>query len=92
MKWHNFNQAKTRGRWLPKERQLVLVQCVPNRQLDAPPVAVGYLRFAAGDKQSPFFVVPGVPHAAVIAWCDCLPVEFNAPLWDIPDSRKTVKK
>jgi hypothetical protein len=41
--------------------------------------SVGYLRYAAGDRQSPHFVTPGV-NGSVIAWCDCLPSDFVYPI------------
>ena len=43
-------------------------------------VAVGYLRFAGGDKLCPYFVTPGVGGESVY-WSDCLDDNFNAPLW-----------
>ena len=41
----------------------------------------GYMKFAAGDKDCPYFVTYGLAHnpnrGDIIAWCDCLP--DNAP-------------
>jgi hypothetical protein len=81
MKWIDFDPANWATQKHPKERKLVLVQLpgVPERG-GSPAVAVGYLRYAAGCKDSPYFVTPGVGGNAV-AWCDCLPRGFGAPLW-----------
>ena len=84
MQWHKFDRAKTRGRWLPVRARAVLVQCTPKEEGHAPAVAVGYLKFAAGDRQCPYFVVPGVPYSEVVAWCDCLGNDFSAPEWSWP--------
>jgi hypothetical protein len=47
-----------------------------------PSVAVGYLRYAAGDKSSPYFVVPGFGRSfEVTHWIDCLPENLSPPLW-----------
>lgn len=56
---------------LPPERKVVLVWLAGF----ALPFC-GYIRYASGDKQCPYFVVyHGNPNkgAEVIAWCDCLP-------------------
>lgn len=58
------------GLW-PRERKVVLVwlrdKCLP---------FCGYMRYAAGDRDSPYFVVYHgnvIIGADVVAWCDCLP-------------------
>jgi hypothetical protein len=83
MKWHEYSRDLWHEQKLPEERKYVLVQVEardePARGLP-PSVAVGYLKYAAGDKRSPQFIVPGVG-GPVVAWCDCLPKDFNAPLW-----------
>lgn len=66
---------------LPPERRMVMVQ-IDRSESEAPCVAVGYLKFAAGDRECPFFVVPGaLPHFVVTHWADCLGDDFEAPLW-----------
>jgi hypothetical protein len=81
MKWVEYERNKWAQQPLPRERKHVLVQ-VAAREADGmpPAVAVGYLRYSAGDRNSPTFIVPGVG-GPVVAWCDCLPKGFNAPLW-----------
>ena len=72
------------GEMLPQERRFVLVQIDKNDSKGMPPsVAVGYLRYAAGDKSCPFFVIPGHGRASdpITHWCDCLGDEFHAPGW-----------
>ena len=46
--------------------------------------AVGYLKNAAGDKQCPYFVVPGIG-GRVLRWCDCLPENLGNP-WETSDA------
>lgn len=83
MEWTNYRQELWANQPLPLERREVLVQ-IAARELEGmgmpPAVAVGYLRYAAGDKNSPYFVIPGIG-GDVVAWCDCLPDDFTAPLW-----------
>lgn len=81
MKWYSFDRAKGSRQKRPPERKLVLVQ-LESTQPEMFPVgiAVGYLRNAAGDKQSPYFVVPGLHTGKEIAWCDCLPDGFTWPI------------
>ena len=45
---------------LPPERKPVLVQLSKVSNYGVGAVAIGYLRYAAGDKDCPFFVTPGV--------------------------------
>lgn len=87
-RWKIFDG--TYSKKLPKERKYVLVQMGPTEPLQGesagsyglpPRVAVGYLRYSAGDKNCPFFVVPGVAHTVVTHWCDCLGYNFAAPWW-----------
>jgi len=55
----------------PPENKVVLVW-LANKSLPF----CGYMKYAAGDKNSPYFVVyhgnPEIGHE-VVAWCDCLP-------------------
>ena len=78
----SFDREKGYQQTLPPERKLVAVQSEGRPDKGLPPsVAIGYLRFAAGEKDCPFFVVPGVERGKDVAWCDCLPEGFGAPLW-----------
>ena len=79
MKWVDYEESLWSAQPLPPERKHVLVQIAARGGLP-PAVAVGYMRFAAGDKDSPVFTIPGVG-GPVVAWCDCLPEGFSAPLW-----------
>lgn len=62
MKWHKFDPARWR-RKLPKPRVWVLLTFPPRH---APTCilprsfALGYLKFAAGDRKSPMFITPGI--------------------------------
>ena len=83
MQWHEYKQDRWAQQPLPPKGKYVLVQVAARKEKGLPPaVAVGYMRFAAGDKDSPFFVIPGVG-GPVVAWCNCLPESFSAPLWKL---------
>ena len=80
MEWIIFNEENAKAGVLPPERKLVLVQMnttlVHSVHSDA--IVVGYLRYAAGDINSPFFVTIGcVNIGEAYKWCDCLPNDFN---------------
>ncbi len=81
MRWEPFEQALWARQKLPRAKRYLLVQLAADPALGNPPaVAVGYLRYAAGDRNSPVFTIPGVG-GTVVAWCDCLGDDFMAPLW-----------
>ena len=71
------------GNPLPTPRRMVLVQIDRNEDEGAAPcVAVGYVKLAAGEEDSPYFVVPGARSGFVVShWADCLGDDFEAPLW-----------
>ena len=78
MKWYPFDPAKGSRQKRPPERRHVLVR-LHSLGLGRPAsIAVGYRRDASGDKQSPYFVVPGLG-GEVLEWCDCLPDDFEWP-------------
>lgn len=80
MNWIDYEQSKWHRQPLPPAHRKVLCRIVAKPERGIPPaVAVGYLRFAAGDPTSPMFVIPGVC-GTVVAWCDCLGDDYNAPL------------
>lgn len=79
--WVPFDQSLWADQPLPTERRYVLVMIPPRQREGLPPtVAVGYLRYAAGDKNSPNFITPGVGGVPT-HWNDCLGDDFAAPLW-----------
>ena len=79
--WVDFDPKNRETQPLPPEYKLVLVQMAARPgNGKTPAIAAGYLRNDAGQKDSPYFVCPGVEGDAV-AWCDCLPEDFCAPLW-----------
>lgn len=80
-KWYRFATERGYRQKRPPERKYVLVAVAPTNSLPVG-VAVGYLKYAAGEKDSPFFVVPHFGHGEshrVIAWCDCLPDTLEFP-------------
>ena len=67
--WHNVSNPIDPSDPLPPERKVVLVWM----EGKALPFC-GYVRYAAGDKDCPYFVVyRTVDPVKVVAWCDCLP-------------------
>lgn len=88
--WIPFDEALYSRQKLPPERRYVLVRVEPVHDgvgaVQAMIVAVGYLRYAAGDRDSPFFVVPSV-RGRRVAWCDCLPEALQAigACWPLPE-------
>jgi hypothetical protein len=92
VKWYQFDPAKGYRQKRPPERKLVMVAFAPESLGEGNPAAtaVGYLRYSAGCKDSPFFVVPGIGGAPT-HWCDCLPENFGEsgihPYWQMPAER-----
>lgn len=81
MKWYPFDKAKGSRQKRPPIKKWVVVQLV--RRIDVvgtvpQGIAIGYRKNAAGDKQCPYFVIPGIG-GEVTAWCDCLPEDFEPP-------------
>ena len=75
MKWHRFYKNKGYQQKRPPERKDVLVILEKTDASLPRSVAVGYMKNSAGQKEYPYFVVPGIG-GEVIAWCDCLPKDF----------------
>ena len=83
MKWYPFDPAKWR-RKLPPQRRVVLV-ILPRRERGVPEsVACGYMKFGAGDRKSPYFVIPGIG-GTPRAWSDCLPEEIASNRSFVPE-------
>jgi len=84
--WYSFNETKGSYQKLPPVGKYVIVK--KERKPDEhkfglvgrvpPSLAVGYRKNAAGDSQSPYFIIPGAG-GKVIMWCDCLPNDFKYP-------------
>jgi len=80
LKWYKFDKAKGSRQKRPPIKKYVMVLC-ESLDISLPhPICHGYRKNAAGDKQCPYFVTPGVTRGEVIAWCDCLPGNFEYPL------------
>lgn len=78
--WHYVSCPIQPGEELPPERKVVLVFVEPSERGPNCLPFCGYVRYAAGDDDSPFFVVyhgNNMISANARAWCDCLP--HNAP-------------
>ena len=79
-KWVKFDQTKGSKQKRPPLKKYVMVICESLEEGSPNSVVLGYRKDAAGNKQSPYFVTPGVNRGAVLAWCDCLPDGFEYPL------------
>ena len=81
MTWYRFDPARGSRQKRPPIKKHVLVVLAPTNKYQSGGVAVGYRKDGAGDKQSPYFVIPGIGHTPgpVVAWCDCLPEGFEWP-------------
>ena len=79
MKWYAFDETKGSRQRRPPERKYVLVRMESWKPGYPMGIAVGYRKNAAGDKQCPYFVVPGLAVGEVVEWCDCLPDDFEWP-------------
>ena len=75
MKWYPFNKSKGYHQKRPSVRKDVLVILEQASSSLPRAVAVGYMKNSAGQKQYPYFVIPGIG-GEVIAWCDCIPEGF----------------
>lgn len=84
MKWYAFDKHKGSRQKRPPERRLVLVPTAgrSGEINDPPSIAIGYRKNAAGDKQSPYFVVPGIgeSNGEIVGWCDCLGDDFRVSM------------
>jgi hypothetical protein len=72
LQWIPFDQSLWNRQPLPPDRRPVLVELAPRAEELPNSYAVGYLRFACEEEDSPMFVIPGLG-GVVVAWCDCLP-------------------
>lgn len=81
-KWYKFTPGKGANRQkLPPPRKYVLVRLKPLKDEFPNPVVVGYLKYHAGVRSEPYFILPGCvfnrPYNDVEAWCDCLPDDIE---------------
>ena len=72
MKWNKFDEKLGSGQVLPLPYKVLLLYIESLSQGSPRALAVGYMKFAAGDKESPHFITPG-HGGAVLSWSDCLP-------------------
>lgn len=83
MKWYPFDREKGSRQKRPPEFKLVLVYLKADREGPSDNICVGYMKNAAGDKQSPYFATPGAQQGqgwTVTHWCDCLP---EGAIWPV---------
>lgn len=76
--WYPYKKELWADQELPRSKKYVLLRVENNDSYFPDPICVGYLKFGAGDKNSPYFVRPGMDgYADVIEWNDCLPKNFE---------------
>ncbi len=89
LEWTPYQRNKWSSQPLPPKYKRVLLAFAPDaiEPGSAAATAVGYLKLGAGDKDSPYFVTPGVG-GDPSHWCDCLPDDFGEtgthPHWNFP--------
>ena len=76
-KWYKFDKLKGSRQKRPPASKYVLVRCKSSKKGYPDPVILGYMKNAAGDKQSPQFITPGGNAGTPYEWCDCLPDDFK---------------
>lgn len=91
MKWYKFDASKGSAQKRPPIKKYVVVRLMSTHRTLSDGLAVGYRKDAAGDPQSPYFVVPGIG-GCVIAWCDCLPDDFQYPVEEAPEPNATYEE
>lgn len=79
-----FNQEKWGNQDLPDEKKEVVLLVKSPDPAYPDGLHIGYLKYGAGDPNSPYFVIPGGNYGQgaplqVLAWCDCLPKGFRYP-------------
>lgn len=94
IKWIRFKGAGHAER-LPPERRFVLVAVgagtVEGSAERRSSIVVGYLRFSAGDKASPYFVTPGFQRGSRIVthFADVLGDDFKGgPGWEVEQPKR----
>ena len=72
MKWYYFDPKRGSRQKRPPIKKFVLVKCKSLKEHIPDPIVIGYRKDGAGDKQSPYFVIPGCyGFGDAYAWCDC---------------------
>lgn len=67
----------------PDPYRMVLV-ATDKFETSAPAVNVGYMKYAAGDLECPYFVCPGAQSRfKPLYWSDCLGDDFRTPNWQM---------
>lgn len=79
MKWYEFHKEKGYRQKRPKVRKLVLVILERTSKNLPRALAVGYMKNSAGQKEYPYFVIPGIG-GEVLYWSDCLPSDIEDSL------------
>ena len=92
--WIPYRRNLWHRQKLPADHHEVLLLLAPRHDDGMPrALAVGYMRFASGCKDSPQFIIPGIG-GEVLAWRDCLPttgLDFDAISALVADAEDTPK-
>lgn len=76
--WYPYVKELWEEQELPRYKKYVLLKLENKDPTFPDPICVGYMKFGAGDKNSPCFIRPGMNNCdKVIAWNDCLPKNFE---------------
>lgn len=97
MNWKPYHKDLWSAQDLPTQHKRVLLAFAAGAlgECSAPATAVGYLKYGAGDPDSPYFVTPGIG-GNPSHWCDCLPENFGEagthPHWKFPNRTPLANK
>ena len=80
IRWIKWNPRS--NRWRPPQRRYVLLATAGSGHRP-PAVAVGWLKYHAGVRSEPYFVIPALGElgGSVTHYADCLGDTFQAPHW-----------
>ena len=70
MSWYSYERELWHNQKLPKERKYVLVEVESSGPPYPNAIMLGYIKYAAGEKDSPGFVVVGNSIGKVLRWTD----------------------
>lgn len=81
MRWIAFDKSKGAAQRLPEVGKTVFVATKPQESRGIPAgICLGYMKFHAGEKDAPYFVIPGF-NGVIVGWRDCVPAELGDVPW-----------
>jgi len=79
--WIPFDEKKGNQQKLAPEGKTVFLALAPDPCRGTPAsICIGYMKFHAGEKDAPYFVIPGF-NGVIVGWRDCVPAELGDVPW-----------